>query len=525
MSEQTVNVDVSNALKNLLPNIRRELKDNQKNTEKAQKKSSTSKSDSGASAGFSTGGQAGSQVEKDLNELRSGRFAGVFEGRAESLKKLKDSYKKAFSKDSRTGSTSPEGSPQESGAGLGIGKELKELKVRDLKVDKLIGGGSGQFGGGVSTGVGGPGGGGGKPSVSGDVGSEASKWTILGVSVGAVAGLALKLGSSLAGMYQGVMQEQERTLDATGGYMGGGGNLVRNSELASITVARAQMQGGSASDYGMSNFYTHRGIQFGQSQGIGAGQGAELFAKLQKYGGLGDDPNELKKIFADGVEAGFNGLKMGTFVREIASVTENAYKSGMGIQSGADVANSFSGLSGMGVRDERLGSVYNNLNSGITTSGNILNSMALAGHLGSGKGILESKMLAEQGMGSQANRSNIMSMLSGMDPELQGLFLAQNGFMTNTEAYGMSQSGKSPFGQSVPTNMSKGQDTLNRMDSAGQSFRGKENEINETIAFSPTAKGAYEIQNDITKALLDTYKAVEKLGMGITQIVNKMDRK
>lgn len=555
MIEQSVNVDFQQAIRRLPKEVIKEFKADQKSTKPSSSKpkgGKSSSSDTGVGTGYSHGGQTGHQVESDINELKSGRFAGIFEGKVASMKKLKDLYKQSKKDDPKMNL------PVDSGMGVGVGQgkpgmgvgqgipgtggtgkptEIRELKVRDLKVDKFVQGGpSGP--GGI---IGGTQGGGRSGSLSGDAGGEISKFQIAGMSIGATMGLALKLGSSLAGMYQGVMQGQDRTLDATGGYMGGGGGLVNNAELAQISVSRAQLMGGSArgrfdsynewdrnSEGNYRATIRHRptgidsGIRFGQSMGIGAGQGSEFFTKLEKFGEFMGSRTEMRKIFADGVEAGFGGLKMQQFVREIVGVSENAYKSGLGIQSAADVANAFSSLSQMGIRDERVGSVYGNMNKNMTESGGFLNSLAMVGHIGSGKGVLESMMEAEKGLGSADNRGFAKQFMADVDPETQGLIMKNLGLMSATEAFSVSQSGKSALDLETPTDLRKGSDTLNRMDRVGQPFRAKGNEIDELIAFSDAAKGAYEIQLQITKELINTYKATEKLGKGIMDIVNKM---
>ncbi|WCL51524.1 hypothetical protein [Leptospira sp. GIMC2001] len=528
-----VKFEIGKFFKNLLPAIRKEFRDNQKGTKNPGKP----KSDSGLSPGYGTGAHAGSQVDKDMSELKSGRFSGIFEGKAESLKKFKDLYKKVFSKNKKSGED-----PENPGAGLGGllgGKELKELKVRELRVEKLLGNGP----------LGVPGSPGDKPSLPDAGGESASKLQILGVSVGALTGLALKLGSSLAGMYQGVMQGQDRTLDATGGYMGGGGNLVSNAELASIAVARAQLLGGSARDQSpirsITDTYSWRdkdgaynenkntryvetpaalGLRFGQSQGIGASAGSELFAKLEKYGGFGGDKNELKKIFADGVAAGFGGLKMQQFVREIANVSENAYKSGLGIQSGSSVANAFSALSSMGVRDERVGSVYNSVNSKFSEQGNLLNSVAMIGALENGGSILDGYVEGEKGLSSSQNRSTAKSLFSSLGPEMEALLGYKQGWHTATEGKSISKSGKSIFDLSVPTDLSKGQETLTAMGRSGQDYRGKDNALNEMIAFSAVAKEAYNAQLKITEAMIKTFKVVDEFSSGMLKLVERMPR-
>jgi hypothetical protein len=540
MTGQSVNVDFSQAVKNLPREVIREFKRDQNSTKpKRSTSSKSSSSDTGVGTGYGQGGQAGAQVESDVNELKSGRFAGIFEGKVDSLKKLKDAYKSQKKLDPKGDMPLPLGTPSSSTKGLESSsrpQEVKELKVRDLKVEKFIQGGPSGPGGMIGGTQGG-----GNEKISGAAGSSLSGVNALGIPIGALAGLSLKLGSSLAGMYQGVMQGQDRTLDATGGYMGGGGSLVNNAELAQISVARAQLLGGSAKgrtqSYTVSgvdsagNYIERRGqkygtgidagMRFGQSQGIGAGQGSEFFTKLEKFGEFMGNRSEMKKIFADGVEAGFGGLKMQQFVREIVGVSENAYKSGLGIQSAADVANSFSSLSQMGIRDERVGAVHNNMNRSFAEDGSLLSSISMMANLQNGGSILEGYAEAEKGLASKQNRDAAKSFFSDFDPETQGIIMKQNNLMTGTESLAMRNSGMSPFDR-VPSDLSKGGETLGRMDRAGQEPRAKGNALDEMVAFSDAAKGAYNIQIKITEELIKTYKATEKLGKNIFDIVGRM---
>ncbi|EMO29408.1 hypothetical protein LEP1GSC170_1190 [Leptospira interrogans serovar Bataviae str. HAI135] len=332
-----------------------------------------------ATEGYQTGDNTGTGIESDINELRSGRFSGIISRKIESAKKFKDVFKDYHN--NRNKKIHEDFLPKVPLDSIGSGGKYDKLIIREAKIDKIVGplsgggmGGGRTYGGkfvfpdrGIPTA---------EPAASPQTENKSSMLSKVGAAiapaafgVGAVVGAAASIISSMAGMYQQTMQSQDSTLDVYGGYVGGGGRLVRNAELAQIGVSRSRILGGDAiADISKNKL----GIQFGLSQGIGGTQGSELFAKLNKYGEFGEKNSELKRILSDAIRSGFSGLRQSEFLTHITSASESAYNSGMGTQSAADISRTFSNIVGLGIRDNRASSVYQNLNDNVSKSGNFL---------------------------------------------------------------------------------------------------------------------------------------------------------
>ncbi|NUM42680.1 MAG: hypothetical protein HUU45_13735, partial [Leptospiraceae bacterium] len=349
------------------------------------------------------------------------------------------------------------------------------------------------------------------------------------------------------------MQGQDSTLDVYGKYVNGGGSLVSNAELAKIGIARAKISGGdhttnlyekdTGAHYKKGDLYQWKdektgkeyldvrkedekqryklkqnnkdvlGIQFGLSQGIGGTAGAELFAKLEKYGQFGGSKNDMKKIMSDAIHSGFTGLRQSEFFQTVSGISEKSYNSGMGIQTAADVSNTLAGIKMTGVRDNRISSVYGAMDSGFKTSGNIMNSIAMAGHLSSGKGILESMKESEKGVTSKQNMGFMKELLGGLDPETRGILEKQWGISTATEAQERVVNGKNLWEVNEQINrQATGTDAaVNKVEgTTGQSYRSTQNAIDTMAATDKTFQQAFQLQQDVAIGLLHLAKNLSK---------------
>ncbi|EMJ56511.1 hypothetical protein LEP1GSC111_1226 [Leptospira interrogans str. UT126] len=488
-----------------------------------------------AREGYHTGDNIGSEVESDLNELRSGRFSGIFSRKIESAKKIRDAYKDFKGHRDKNKKIYDDFLPKIPLDSIGSGGKYDKLIVREAKIDKIVGplGGGGMggrtYGGkfvfpdrGIPT-V--------EPAASPQTENKSSMLSKVGAAiapaafgVGAVAGAAASIISSMAGMYQQTMQSQDSTLDVYGGYKGGGGDLIRNAELAQIGVSRARIFGSEAQEAIDDISKNKLGIQFGLSQGIGGAQGSELFAKLKKYGSF-DEDSELKKILSDAIRSGFSGLRQSEFFTNIASASESAYNSGMGTQSAADITRTFSNIAGLGIRDNRVNSVYQNLNDNVSKNGNFFNSVLVSEHMASGKSALEAKSLAEKGISNKENVKTIRDFMSslGLSDDTKGLLLNQLGITTATESFSMTQ-GEKPkikdfFNLDNEMSDESGAAALNKISGVqGQAYRGRANELDDIIA------GKDKDIKDLFKKASDTQDMVFNLLVKLSEKAAKKVR-
>lgn len=476
-------------------------------------------------------GAASSYIDQDASELRSGRFAGVIGRRIDSAKKIKDKILEEKQKraekygdvgNSQDGNNLPNQMPGQNQAN-GRQKynilEVKEARIMNFHMKGGLGG-SGQFGGGVGI----PGRGAGSEPTSGNpanpglnksegvgmIGKAALALPIVGAAFGAVIGAV----STIAGMHQQAMQSQEGTLGAFGGYAGGGGGIVRNSEVGQLAIARSRILGGSAAGQDFDTEGSRLGAQFGVTQGIGGTAGAEMFAKLSKYGGFREDEASLRKIMSDGIRSGFGGLRQAEFMQQVTGISENAYNSGMGIQSAESVAGVLSNLRGAGIRDNRVGSVYGAMNDNMTKDGGQMNSMLVAHHMQQNGGdYLAAMASAEEGMGRAGNIEAIDRMTQGMDPKTKAIWMKKQGIMTATEGKAIAESGKTISDLAVKTNDRN--DTASDYGASAAShvrnFSGQDhirhaNELDQMAALDSAFKDAYKAQNMIFDLMIELAK-------------------
>ncbi|MDI7166640.1 hypothetical protein [Leptospira santarosai] len=504
-----------------------------------------------ATEGYQTGDNTGTGIESDINELRSGRFSGIISRKIESAKKFKDVFKDYHN--NRNKKIHEDFLPKVPLDSIGSGGKYDKLIIREAKIDKIvgplsgggIGGGGRTYGGkfvfpdrGIPTA---------EPAASPQTENKSSMLSKVGAAiapaafgVGAVLGAAVSVISSMAGMHQQAMQSQDSTLDVYDqehkvkdkdgkevtirhGYIDGGGGLVRNAELAQMGIGRARILGGEGMD-AIAEIMTKKrnlAIQFGLSQGIGGTQGSEMFAKLSKYGEFKENDSELKKILSDGIRSGFSGLRQSEFLTHITSAAEVAYNSGMGTQNAVDISRTFSNINGLGIRDNRVNSVYQNLNDNVSKSGNFFNSVLVSEHMASGKSALEAKSLAERGISNKDNVKTIRDFMSslGISDDTKGLLLNQLGITTATESFDMTQSKKGGkprindfFNLDNETSTDERGEAAGKKisDVEGQAYRGRANELDEMATNAEMFILASQAQERIFTTIINSIKFMDK---------------
>ncbi|UMQ60477.1 hypothetical protein [Leptospira interrogans] len=498
-----------------------------------------------ATEGYQTGDNTGTGIESDINELRSGRFSGIISRKVDSMKRFKEAFKDFHNnRNKKIKDDFFPKMPEGLGPGDVGGGRYDKLIVREAKIDKIVGPLGGKPGDGGKPKFLPPSGfpedGIPKPAASPQTENKSSMLSKVGAAiapaafgVGAVLGAAVSVISSMAGMHQQAMQSQDSTLDVYDrlhidedekgnitkrrhGYIGGGGALVKNAEFAQIGVSRARILDGDAQKAIDDISKNKLGIQFGLSQGIGGAQGSELFAKLNKYGSFDEKDSELKKILSDAIRSGFSGLRQSEFFTNIASASESAYNSGMGTQSAADITRTFSNIVGLGIRENRANSVYQNLNDNVSKNGNFFNSVLVSEHMASGKSALEAKSLAEKGISDKDNVKTIRDFMSslGLSDDTKGLLLNQLGITTATESFDMKKNSKISNFFDLDNETSTDERGINAggkiSDVQGQDYRGRANELDEMAANTKMFIQANEAQKRIFITIINSIKFMDE---------------
>ena len=342
-------------------------------------------------------------------------------------------------------------------------------------------------------------------------------------ALAAVAGMALKIGSSLSGMYQNAMQSQESTLFAFGeGYVGGGGGVMRNSEFAQAQLARARLSE-SGTDRGNLSAESSFDVKFGLQQGIGGMAGVDLIGRLKKYG-AGQDPGSeasIKRIMSAGAANGMDGFRQAEFMRRMVEMGERNVQSGFGnIDIGeqaemvAGVRKRLGGGRGSGDRAFRF---VEQAGQSFAQSGSNMQNLVIANTLAKGGSYMEGVANAEKGA-TKENLAAVSKMLNleGMDSNLRSLYEHKALGATGTEAYNARDTGGIFAGLIGERNQTAGEDAYSRVTDIGdQSYIRTANQIDQAITKKDGEKDgigqkANSAQVAFTNKMTELYGKLEK---------------
>ncbi|MCR1794912.1 hypothetical protein [Leptospira sp. id769339] len=271
---------------------------------------------------YSSGSQAGSNtiaVGSDLDETQSGGFAGVIERKLAAYREIREKFKRKKKASSDSEAESSDGNLESGFSPFGkstsssgtIGKA--EIKIQTAHFDKL-GSGFGNFGGG--SGPNNPGsqsGGGGQGDRLSTIG-QALPYIGAGI---AIAGGIAKIVSAVGEQYTAAMQSQASTYGATGRYVGGGGGLFANAEVAQSNLARGRITGERI--YGKGNLTDNETMKFSASQGKSLTEIVSQLETIRK-----ENKNLDIGYLRGGANAtGFSNLRQSEYISKLAQISEN----------------------------------------------------------------------------------------------------------------------------------------------------------------------------------------------------------
>ncbi|EIE01496.1 hypothetical protein [Leptospira licerasiae] len=284
-----------------------------------EKSKSAKKKKENLSSYYSSGSSAGSNtiaVGSDLDETQRGGFAGVIERKLSAYKEIREKFKKKEknedSSEYKFGTENGLGSLGKSG--LSSGKiDKAEIKIQTAHFDK-IGSGFGNFGG--RSDPNNPGsqvGGGGQGDRLSTIG-QALPYIGAGI---AIAGGIAKIVSAVGEQYTAAMQSQASTYGATGRYIGGGGGLFANAEVAQSNLARGRITGESI--YGKGNLADEEIMRFSASQGKSLNEIVTQLETIRK-----ENKNLDIGYLRGGANAtGFSNLRQSEYISKLAQISEN----------------------------------------------------------------------------------------------------------------------------------------------------------------------------------------------------------
>lgn len=351
-----------------------------------------------------------------------------------------------------------------------------------------------------------------------------------GLFVGGVAAAGLKLMSSLAGMYQQAMESQDRTLDSMG-YVGSGGALTSNAEMAQIGLSRAKILGGEGRDQ-LSN---QLGVRFGLRQGIGGSEGAEIFAKMNKYGGFKENAESFKEILAQGIKGGFEGQRQSEMFQKIAGMNEESARAGYGKGNSLDTAAVIAAISAKGIGADNSLTMTENINKKFQEEGGLFNSIVLSQKLqeyqnqgmSSSEAFLKAMSYAQDPSNMRENMSMVSSALkeTGMGDADIGVILQKQQVATakqlsdvndKTGSYNILDMSAQDFKASTKDYQKATAESSKTM-KVGQSYRATKNAIDNLVVGSAVAQTAYMTQLKITTGMIDFLGNADK---GISGYLN-----
>lgn len=279
-----------------------------------------------------SGAQAAQQTQAEYGQFARGGFYEAVQGKMDSAKNIKNTWddwgnKKKSDKEGGQGNGSNSSQQGKGALSAGQKSEFKESIFKNVKVEKVdlksakgMGGfsfnsGGGKGGGGISSNAGGGG------SKAGNLAGDSGKsLPIMGIGL-IIAGAVAKAASSFGEAHISAMMSQAGSYGATGAYVGGGGGLFDNADVAQANVARAKVSGESI--YGKGNQIGYSEMQFAASQGRGVSEIAETMAKLRKESSQG-----LNFYRGAANQAGFQNLRQSEFLTKMGSISESQRSQG-----------------------------------------------------------------------------------------------------------------------------------------------------------------------------------------------------
>nr|WP_257588168.1 hypothetical protein [Leptospira sp. id769339] len=133
----------------------------------------------------------------------------------------------------------------------------------------------------------------------------------------AIAGGIAKIVSAVGEQYTAAMQSQASTYGATGRYVGGGGGLFANAEVAQSNLARGRITGERI--YGKGNLTDNETMKFSASQGKSLTEIVSQLETIRK-----ENKNLDIGYLRGGANAtGFSNLRQSEYISKLAQISEN----------------------------------------------------------------------------------------------------------------------------------------------------------------------------------------------------------
>ncbi|MCG6170224.1 hypothetical protein [Leptospira sanjuanensis] len=438
----------------------------------------------------------------DLDETGSGGFFNTLEKKYSAAKDLIAKKKKKKGEDldeeEGKGSFSPLGNLNTQKP---VSVQKAEFKIQHANFDKGGLGGNGTGGGGGS---------GGGDNSGGNV--RGSGFSAMGMAIPvagalfAIAGGVLKTISAIGEQYHASMQSQATTIGATGGYVGGGGGLFSNSELAQANVIRGRVTG--ADIFGKGNAIDSETMKFAASQGKGISEVVKELETIRK-----DSKNADLGFLRGGAKAsGFSNLRQGEYITKLANIAENLRAKGYS----GDISDYSKFSAGISRSDgkymdgsRRLGLAEELSNQGRSGAfgGGIFGSLSMAHALNENGGDIFQAI-----RDSEANPGKYMSSaLSSLDPNTRGIIHKMSGgSYSEMSALNFGYGDFAKDNSSIHAGYNKGLEL--------------DNKKKETFA-TDIGQNAAQIGYDLNNGMLNIFKENKEVMLKLTNVVSGIEAK
>ena len=248
---------------------------------------------------------------------------------------------------------------------------------------------------------------------------------VIGGLLGAIVGGVMKQVDDMGKEWTSVMASQSGTTAATGGYVGGGGGLFQNSQMAQAKIALRRTQG-----------------QLGYGEGLNVGGNMSKFAAQQNIGiaqyaeQLGQLKENDKSVSTDFLRGAadinkMTGLKQGQFVAKLASYSNSLKEAGFSQKSIKQFASVTAGLAKTGMTGERAMTVGQNIDQDMRKGigGGALSKMAVSGLMDQGYSLHEArKIISKGGITDERVRNALNPTLQGLDEETRTHMMEKEGW-------------------------------------------------------------------------------------------------
>lgn len=454
------------------------------------------------------GGSVGGQPQSDFDQLSRGGFYEALQSKVDAVKNAKNTYDEWSSKKKEEKNEKQTSAKNENGSlttNSSSTTEFKEAIFKNVKIEKMNGGSGANSWGIVpnssQSSATAP------ASSSNTENSETKSSGLTKSATGAGAagillvglGALLKAASNFGENHIQAMMSQSSTLGATGSYVGGGGGLFANADVAQSNVARAKITGESILNQG--NKIDDQEMKFAAQQGRGLSEIANAMAMLKK------ESNQSLNFYRGAAnQSGFTNLRQSEYFTKIGDLSQSFRSQGFSGNMDSFMSTvagmQLGGANADPMRKISIAENFRNSSAKGVFGGGILGGLALKEALDANGGDMLKSMIASEGPdGAKLGMSGLLKNVN--DPLALAVIGKMTGAYSATESQKLQDSdlNKSIVSASDISNSEVGFNNTLKL----------QNEKNQAFANSEVAKGIAESMQKASELLLKAVDGIDKV--------------